>query len=62
MQVDYTSQSIEEALVIIQEAGIPGEATKLNGLFVGGSMDLDEIDTDEDIDDGEISDDFVCSI
>lgn len=59
---DYTSQSIEEALAIIQEARIPGEATKLNDLFVGGSMDLDEIDTDEDIDDSEISDDFVCSI
>lgn len=59
---DYTSQSIEEALAIIQEARIPSEATKSNDLFVGESMDLDEIDTDEDIDDSETSDDFVCSI
>lgn len=59
----YSSQSIEEALAIIQEARKPGEGLKLDGLFVGGgSMDLDDIDTDEDIDDIETSDDFVCAL
>ncbi|KAH6799444.1 Protein kinase superfamily protein [Perilla frutescens var. frutescens] len=61
---EYVSQSIEEALAIIQEARIPGEGTNTNtnDLLIGGSMDLDEIDTDEDIDDIETSDDFVCSL
>ncbi|KAK6120012.1 hypothetical protein DH2020_031241 [Rehmannia glutinosa] len=56
---EYPSQSIEEALAIIQEARKPGDGPKTNDLFVGGSMDLDDIDTDdEDIDDTETSGDF----
>lgn len=59
---DYASQSMEEALAIIQEARISGQASKMEDLFVGGSMDLDEIDSDEDVDDIDTSEDFVCAM
>ncbi|GER34465.1 protein kinase superfamily protein [Striga asiatica] len=60
---DYCSQSIEEALSIIQEARKPGDGPKLDAHLFDGSMDLDEIDTDADIDDDvETSGDFVCSL
>ncbi|KAL3818928.1 hypothetical protein ACJIZ3_004833 [Penstemon smallii] len=55
---DPTCQSIEQTLAVIQEARKPGDDPKFNGLFVGGSMDLDDIDTD----DVEASGDFVCAL
>ncbi|KAA8530818.1 hypothetical protein F0562_005558 [Nyssa sinensis] len=57
---DNPSQSTEEVLAIIQEARKPAEGPKVGGHFVGGSMDLDDIDTD--IDDLETSGDFVCAL
>uniref|UniRef100_A0A6N2NAT5 non-specific serine/threonine protein kinase n=4 Tax=rosids TaxID=71275 RepID=A0A6N2NAT5_SALVM len=65
LQIDNTngeSQSIEEILAIIQEARKPAEGHKIGGHFFGGSMDLDEIDSDADIDDVETSGDFVCAL
>ena len=65
LQIDDTneeSQSNEEILAIIQEARKPAEGHKIGGHFFGGSMDLDEIDSDADIDDVETSGDFVCAL
>ena len=60
---DSSGQSIEEILSIIQEARKPGEeGPRVGGQFVGGSMDLDDMDTDADIDDIETSGDFVCAL
>ncbi|KAL2531398.1 Serine/threonine-protein kinase SRK2E [Abeliophyllum distichum] len=60
---DYPCQTIEEALAIIQEARKPAEGAKAGGLFVAGSMDLDDIDTDADIEeDIDTSGDFVCTL
>lgn len=60
---DNPPQDTEQVLAIITEAGKPMEGLKLEGQFVGGSMDLaDEIDSDEDIDDIETSGDFVCAL
>lgn len=61
---DDASQNIEETLSIVQEARNPGEGLKVGGQgqFVGGSLDLDEMDTDIDIDDLEASGDFVCAL
>lgn len=59
------SQSMEEALAIIQEARKTADVAKGQGNFVGsGSMDLDDLDTEFDIDDNDIetSDDFVCAM
>lgn len=56
------SQSIEEILAIIQEARKPAEGHKIGGHIFGGSMDLDDIDSDADIDDVETSGDFVCAL
>jgi len=56
------TQSIEEILSIIQEARKPGEGPRVGEQFVGGSMDLDDIDADADIDDIETSGDFVCAL
>ncbi|CAM8999513.1 unnamed protein product [Rhodiola kirilowii] len=61
----YQSQSIEDILAIVQEARKDGKGVKAgDGEFVGGgSMDLDELDTDEDLDDDiETSGDFVCAL
>lgn len=57
-------QSIEEISSIIQEARKAGDqGKKVGGQFVGiGSMDLDDMDTDADIDDFETSGDFVCAL
>ena len=58
-----TGSCIEEILSIIQEARKPGEGPKVGDQFVGGSMDLDDIDADDaDIDDIETSGDFVCAL
>ncbi|MED6157950.1 Serine/threonine-protein kinase sapk2 [Stylosanthes scabra] len=60
---DSSGQSIEEILSIVQEARKPSEnGPKVGGQFVGGSMDLDDIDADADIDDFETSGDFVCAL
>ncbi|KAF9612067.1 hypothetical protein IFM89_037986 [Coptis chinensis] len=56
------SQSIEDILAIIQEAGKPTEGPKIGGQFIGGSMDLDEMDADADSDDIESSGEFVCAL
>ena len=58
------SQGIEEILSIVQEARNPGEGLIVGGQgqFVGGSLDMDEMDTDLDIDDLEASGDFVCAL
>lgn len=63
--VDDSCQSIEEILSIIQEARKPGEGPRVDGQFVGGGMDPDEMDADDDFDnDIETSDDFdfVCDM
>ncbi|XP_073277248.1 LOW QUALITY PROTEIN: serine/threonine-protein kinase SAPK1-like [Primulina huaijiensis] len=58
---DCCTQSIEEALAIIQVAREAGEVPKSGGILLGGSTDLDEID-DVDVDDVETSGDFVCAV
>ncbi|KAK7321201.1 hypothetical protein VNO77_31584 [Canavalia gladiata] len=55
-----SSQSDEEVLFIIQEARKPLNVPKFGGLLTGGSMDLDDLDTDADLEDLETSGDFVC--
>ena len=57
--VNNPSQSVEEILFIIQEARKPAEVLKSGGPYMGGSMDLDDLDADEDI---ETSGDFVCPL
>ncbi|XP_042021479.1 serine/threonine-protein kinase SAPK1-like isoform X2 [Salvia splendens] len=59
---NYSTQSIEEALAAIQEATRTSDSSKTGGLVLEGSMDLDDIDTDEDIDEVETSGDFVCAL
>lgn len=61
---DYASQTMDETLAIIQEARtITARPTKIfDDPFVGGSLDLNEIDTDEDVDDIDTSGDFVCAM
>ncbi|KAL1540803.1 Serine/threonine-protein kinase sapk2 [Salvia divinorum] len=61
---DYASQTMDQTLAIIQEARtISARPTKIfDHPFVGGSLDFDEIDTDEDVDDIDISGDFVCAM
>ncbi|XP_027076299.1 serine/threonine-protein kinase SAPK2 isoform X3 [Coffea arabica] len=56
------SQSNEEVLAIIQEARKSTEGNKVGENFIGGSMDLDDIDADCDIDDIETSGEFVCAL
>eukprot|EP00268_Persea_americana_P033301 TRINITY_DN32989_c0_g2_i8.p1 TRINITY_DN32989_c0_g2~~TRINITY_DN32989_c0_g2_i8.p1 ORF type:complete len:149 (+),score=27.14 TRINITY_DN32989_c0_g2_i8:548-994(+) len=55
-------QSIEDIVSIIQEARKPADGPMVGGLFLNGSIDLDDIDTDMDLDDIETSGDFVCSV
>nr|AUS89411.1 SNF1-related protein kinase 2.7 [Sesuvium portulacastrum]AUS89441.1 CBL-interacting protein kinase 9 [Sesuvium portulacastrum] len=58
-----SSQSEEEISAIIQEARKPGVGgTKKFDLLVGGSMDFDDSEFDADIDDVEMSGDFVCAL
>ncbi|MBA0770377.1 hypothetical protein Gotri_019026, partial [Gossypium trilobum] len=59
---DEQFQSIEEVLSIIEEAREPGEGPKIGSQLLGGSMELDDLDTDADIDDIETSGDFVCAL
>lgn len=60
--VNNPSQSIEEVLSIIQEARKPVELPKTVDDFLGGSMDLDDLDADVDYEDIDTSDDFVCHL
>ncbi|KAK8681711.1 hypothetical protein V6N13_054113 [Hibiscus sabdariffa] len=57
--VNNPSQTMEEVQSIIQEAMKTTEVAKVGGLSMGGSMDLDDLDADTDLDDVETSDDFV---
>ncbi|XP_010267129.1 PREDICTED: serine/threonine-protein kinase SAPK2-like [Nelumbo nucifera] len=56
------SQSIEDILSIIQEARKPAEGPKVGSHLLGGSMDLDDMDADADLEDIETSGDFVCAL
>lgn len=63
--LEKPSQRMEEALAIIQEARKTEVVGKDQGDFVGsGSMDLDDLDIEFDIDDDDIetNDDFVCTL
>lgn len=57
-----TGQRVEEIVSIIQEARKPEEGLKIGDHFLGGSMDLDDLDADGDMDDIETSGDFVCEL
>ncbi|XP_058096903.1 serine/threonine-protein kinase SAPK2 isoform X2 [Magnolia sinica] len=59
---DSPSQSVEDVMSIIQEARKPAEGPKDGGHFIGGSADLDDIDSDTDLDDMETSGEFVCAM
>lgn len=62
--VNNPSQSIEEVLAIIQEARRqPSEGPTVGDSFMGGSVDLvDDLDDDADIEDVELSGEFVCPL
>lgn len=60
--VNNPSQNIEEVLSIIQEARKPVEVPKVGAHILGGSMDLDDLDADADLEDIETSGDFVCPL
>lgn len=57
-----SSQSTEDILSIIQEARKPVEGAQVGGSSLLGSMDLDDLEADCDIDDIETSGDFVCAM
>ncbi|XXG61184.1 hypothetical protein AAC387_Pa04g2899 [Persea americana] len=56
------SQSIEDIMSILQEASKPAEGPKLGGHILTESADLDDTDTDVDLEDVETSGDFVCAL
>uniref|UniRef100_A0A7N0ZYP2 non-specific serine/threonine protein kinase n=1 Tax=Kalanchoe fedtschenkoi TaxID=63787 RepID=A0A7N0ZYP2_KALFE len=58
IDVNSPSQSVEEILFILQEARKTLVVPETNRLSIGGSMDLEDIDTDADMD-TETSGDFV---
>ena len=60
--VNNLSQSIEEVLSIIQEASKPVFQSEAVEHLLGGSMDLDCLDADADLEDIETSGDFVCPL
>jgi serine/threonine-protein kinase SRK2 len=60
--VNNPSQNVEEVLSIIQEARKALEVPKVGGYLFGGSMDLDDLDADADLEDIETSGDFVCPL
>ena len=60
--VNNPSQNVEEVLSIIQEARKSLNVPKVGGLLIGGSMDLDDLDADEDLEDLQTSGEFVCPI
>ncbi|KAG9451434.1 hypothetical protein H6P81_011399 [Aristolochia fimbriata] len=60
---DSSSQSMDDITAIIQEARKPAEVPKIvGGHFIGGSVDLDDMDADADCDDIDMSGDFVCAL
>ncbi|XVE60516.1 hypothetical protein DITRI_Ditri05aG0135200 [Diplodiscus trichospermus] len=60
--VNNPSQTMEEVQSIIQEAMKSTEVLKAGGVVMGGSMDLDDVDADADLEDVETSGDFVCPL
>ncbi|XVE72203.1 hypothetical protein DITRI_Ditri11bG0020300 [Diplodiscus trichospermus] len=60
--VNNPSQTVEEVQSIIQEAMKSTEVPKAGGVVMGGSMDLDDIDADADLEDVKTSGDFVCPL
>ncbi|CAL0307823.1 unnamed protein product [Lupinus luteus] len=58
--VNNPSQSVEEVLYIIEEARKSLSIPKVGGVFIEGSVDLDDLDGDVDLEDIETSGDFVC--
>ncbi|MBA0765141.1 hypothetical protein Gotri_014390 [Gossypium trilobum] len=59
--VNNPSQTIEEVQFIIQEAMKTTEFPKVGEFSMGGSMDLDDLDADTDLD-VDTSGDFVCPL
>ncbi|TYG78956.1 serine/threonine-protein kinase SAPK2 isoform X2 [Gossypium raimondii] len=59
--VNNPSQTIEEVQFIIQEAMKTTEVPKVGEFSMGGSMDLDDLDADTDLD-VDTSGDFVCPL
>nr|XP_007141208.1 hypothetical protein PHAVU_008G176300g [Phaseolus vulgaris]ESW13202.1 hypothetical protein PHAVU_008G176300g [Phaseolus vulgaris] len=61
--VNNPSQSVEEVLSIVQEARKSLNIPIVGGLLTGGTMDLDDLDADEeDLEDVETSGEFVCPL
>ncbi|KAF6170319.1 hypothetical protein GIB67_043009 [Kingdonia uniflora] len=60
--ISNPSQSIEDIFAIVREAGKLVEGATFGGNIIGGSMDLDDLDDDVDLDDVEASGDFVCAL
>ncbi|XP_077213335.1 serine/threonine-protein kinase SAPK2-like [Tasmannia lanceolata] len=60
--INAPCQRIEEIISILQEAQKPAEGLNLGGHFIGECADLDDMDTDLDIEDAETSGDFVCAL
>ncbi|KAL4331999.1 hypothetical protein GQ457_07G023740 [Hibiscus cannabinus] len=60
--VNNPSQSLEEVECIIREAMKSTEVPRVGGLFLAGSMELDDDDLDADFEDVETSGDFVCPL
>lgn len=56
------SQSIEDIVYVIQEARKTADGPIVGGRFLSGSTDLDDMDTDLDLEDIETSGDFVCAM
>lgn len=59
--VNNPSQTMEEVQFIIQEAMKTTEVPKVGEFSMGGSMDLDDLDADTDLD-VDTSGDFVCPL
>ncbi|KAL9254508.1 Serine/threonine-protein kinase SAPK2-like protein [Drosera capensis] len=57
--INQPSQSTEEILSLIQEARKPPEQPRLAGPLLSGSMDLDDLDVDADLEDLGVNGDFV---
>lgn len=62
IDLNNPSQGVEDIVAIIQEARKPIEGPKIGGHFSNGSMDLDDMDADENLDDIDTSGEFVCAI
>ncbi|KAF3791991.1 Serine/threonine-protein kinase [Nymphaea thermarum] len=58
---DHSQQSMEEIMMVVQEARKPTTFSLLGCHLIGGSMDMDDMDADADID-IESSGDFVCAV